>query len=194
MIDILPYSHHLPAWYCIDIARRNSVLVTCGSERVKHLASKLLYIKKKAAFAEKSKRTLFYAKGPFNRFQHLTNIRSTKVERMLGKCWNCLNRPFNIFENKGKIESMLNESLNRFKLDSTRFQQAFNIFYVFNNVGRPVQTHRIFGSTKCWMHVQANVETALAQRLFRIRYETRAVGTAKINWLIDLIQLIYVNI
>ena len=44
---------------------------------------------------------------------------------------------------------MLNESLNRFKLDSTRFQQAFNIFYVFNNVGRPVQTHRIFGSTKC---------------------------------------------
>ena len=44
---------------------------------------------------------------------------------------------------------MLNESLNRFKLDSTRFQQAFNIFYVFNNAGRPVQTHRIFGSTKC---------------------------------------------
>ena len=44
------------------------------------------------------------------------------------------------------------------------------------------------------MHVQANVETALAQRLFRIRYGTRAVGTAKINWLIDLIQLIYVNI
>ena len=44
---------------------------------------------------------------------------------------------------------MLNESLNRFKLNSTRFQQAFNIFYVFNNAGRPVQTHRIFGSTKC---------------------------------------------
>ena len=35
MIDILLYSHHLPAWYCIDIVRRNSVLVTCGSERVK---------------------------------------------------------------------------------------------------------------------------------------------------------------
>ena len=28
---------------------------------------------------------------------------------------------FNIFENKGKVESMLNESLNRFKPDSTRF-------------------------------------------------------------------------
>ena len=36
MIDIFLYSHHLPAWYCIDIVRRNSVLVTCGSERVKH--------------------------------------------------------------------------------------------------------------------------------------------------------------
>ena len=34
MIDILLYSHHLPAWYCIDIVRRNSVLVTCGNERV----------------------------------------------------------------------------------------------------------------------------------------------------------------
>ena len=51
------------------------------------------------------------------------------------------------------------ESLNRFKLDSTRFQQAFNIFYVFNNVERAVQTHRTFGSTKCWMQVEANVET-----------------------------------
>ena len=44
---------------------------------------------------------------------------------------------------------MLNESLNRIKRDSIRFQQAFDIFYVFNNVGRPVQTHRTFGSTKC---------------------------------------------
>ena len=35
MIDILLYSHHLPVLYCIDIVRRNSVLVTCGSERVK---------------------------------------------------------------------------------------------------------------------------------------------------------------
>ena len=43
---------------------------------------------------------------------------------MLGKCQNRLNGPFNIFENKGKP----NESLNRFNLDSTRFQQAFNIF------------------------------------------------------------------
>ena len=78
---------------------------------------------------------------------------------MLGECRNRLNGPFNIFENKGKVGSMLNESLNRFKLDSTSFQQVFNIFYVFNNVGRPVQTHRIFGSTKCWMQGEANVET-----------------------------------
>ena len=30
--------------------------------------------------------------------------------------------PFNIFENKEKVESMLRESLNLFKLDSTSFQ------------------------------------------------------------------------
>ena len=57
--------------------------------------------------------------------------------------------PFNIFENKGKFESMLNESLNLLTLDSTRFQKALNIFYAFNNVGGPVQTHETFGSTKC---------------------------------------------
>ena len=35
IIDIFLYSHHLSAWYCIDVARRNSVLVTHGSYRVK---------------------------------------------------------------------------------------------------------------------------------------------------------------
>ena len=42
MIDILLYSHHLPAWYCIDTVRRNSVLVTCGSERVKGSLNEVL--------------------------------------------------------------------------------------------------------------------------------------------------------
>ena len=28
---IFLYSHHLSACYCIDIVRRNSLLVTCGS-------------------------------------------------------------------------------------------------------------------------------------------------------------------
>ena len=36
LIDILLYSHHFYAWYCIDIVRRNSVLITDGSERVKY--------------------------------------------------------------------------------------------------------------------------------------------------------------
>ena len=31
LIDIFLYSHHLSAWSCIDIKRRNSVLVTYGS-------------------------------------------------------------------------------------------------------------------------------------------------------------------
>ena len=34
-IDIFLYSHHLSDWYCIDIVRRNSVLVTHGSSKVK---------------------------------------------------------------------------------------------------------------------------------------------------------------
>ena len=54
--------------------------------------------------------------------------------------------PFNTFKNKRNVESMLNESLNQFKFDLTQFQQAFNIFYPFNNVERPVQTPPIFGS------------------------------------------------
>ena len=32
LIDIFLYFHHLFAWYCIDVVRRNSVLVTHGSE------------------------------------------------------------------------------------------------------------------------------------------------------------------
>ena len=35
-INIFLYSHHFSAQYCIDIVRRNSVLVTDGSERVNH--------------------------------------------------------------------------------------------------------------------------------------------------------------
>ena len=79
------------------------------------------------------------------------NIRSTKVERMLGKCWTNVQQSFqtastpsNIFKNKANAVWMLYESLNRFKFDSTRLQQAFNIFYAFNNVGR----HCFLGFTK----------------------------------------------
>ena len=34
---------------------------------------------------------------------------------------------------KENVESMLNESLNHFKFDSTNFQKAFNIFYAAFN-------------------------------------------------------------
>ena len=47
--------------------------------------------------------------------------------------------PFNIFKNKENVESMLNESLNQFKFDSTHFQQAFK------DIERPVQTPPTFG-------------------------------------------------
>ena len=34
LIYIFLYSHDLPAWYCINIVKRNSVLVSYGSNRV----------------------------------------------------------------------------------------------------------------------------------------------------------------
>ena len=52
--------------------------------------------------------------------------------------------PFNIFKNKGNVESMLNESLNQFKFDSTRFQQGF-ISTVF------------LGFQQCWLTTCSNV-------------------------------------
>ena len=63
----------------------------------------------------------------------------------------------NIFESKGNVEAMLNESFNHFKFDSTRFQQAFNILYTFNNFERPVKTSRHL--------VQQSVELMLKQML-----------------------------
>ena len=41
--------------------------------------------------------------------------------------------------------------------EATRFQQAFNNFYPFNDVERPVQTPQTFGSTKSCTHVEGNV-------------------------------------
>ena len=34
LVDVFLYSHHLSAWYCIDIVRRKYVLVAHGSLRV----------------------------------------------------------------------------------------------------------------------------------------------------------------
>ena len=34
-MDIFIYSHHLPSWYCVDIVRRNAILVTHGRWSVK---------------------------------------------------------------------------------------------------------------------------------------------------------------
>ena len=47
IIDIFPHSHHLSVWYCIDIVRRNSVLVTHESQRVKssfQLSVKVVFV------------------------------------------------------------------------------------------------------------------------------------------------------
>ena len=58
-----------------------------------------------------------------------------------------VSRPFNIFKNKENVESMLIESLNQFKFDSTRFQQAFDIFLRFQRypvVSLPLQKQSYF--------------------------------------------------
>ena len=103
--------------------------------------------------------------NPFKRFQHLPNIRSTKAKRMLEKCWTECSNGFNTIrlfrEPKGNVVWMLKENLNQFKFDSTSFQH----FLLFNNVERPVQTPPIFGWTKCWTHVDANVEKLIVPRL-----------------------------
>ena len=44
------------------------------------MTSRILVLKEKRGTCN------YQRKGPFKRFQHLTNIRSTEVERMLGKC------------------------------------------------------------------------------------------------------------
>ena len=40
--------------------------------------------------------------------------------------------PFNNFRNKGNVELMLNVSLSQVKFDSTRFEQAFDIFFTLS--------------------------------------------------------------
>ena len=69
-----------------------------------------------------------------------------------------VSKPINIFKNKGNVETMLYESLKQFRFDPTRFQQAFNIFYTFNNVERPVQTPPRY-------LVQQSIERILKQML-----------------------------
>ena len=52
--------------------------------------------------------------------------------------------PFNIFKNKENVESMLNESLNQFKFDSTRFQQGFILTFFLR-------------FQQCWLTTCSNV-------------------------------------
>ena len=63
------------------------------------------------------------------------------MRSVLGKCWTNVERrvqttstPFSIFENKGNVLWMLNESLNRFKIDSTRFQHFFTLSTMLNDL------------------------------------------------------------
>ena len=42
------------------------------------------------------------------------------------------------FNNEENVESMLNESLNRFNLIQHTFNKLSNFFYAFSNVERPV--------------------------------------------------------
>ena len=50
-----------------------------------------------------------------------------KVERMLDeRSGQTVSTPFNIFQNEGNVEALLDESLSQFKFDSTSFKQAFN--------------------------------------------------------------------
>ena len=53
-IDIFLYSHHLSTGDCIYIVRRNSVLVTVGSERVKVMREEEMIVHSKSSFIVRS--------------------------------------------------------------------------------------------------------------------------------------------
>ena len=66
--------------------------------------------------------------------QHSFNKSYTDVGQILDeRSVQTVSTPFKIFKNKENVESMLNESLSQFKIDSTHshFQQAFDIFLRF---------------------------------------------------------------
>ena len=73
VIDIFLHSHHLTGWYCIDIVRRNSVLVTCKSERVK--AMKHTYV-----LDQPSHQHLMIDWRGFNRFEPVWTHHKIKIE------------------------------------------------------------------------------------------------------------------
>ena len=56
-----------------------------------------------------SQRSIIGGQGPFKRLQHLPNIRSTKAERMFGKCWtNGVFKRFQRHSTFSRTEKMLN--------------------------------------------------------------------------------------
>ena len=88
VIDIFLHSHHLTGWYCIDIVRRNSVLVTCKSERVKAMKhTHVLDQPSHQRFIHSYLKSLFLLKSRFqpvwegfNRFEPTTKWRSNWIE------------------------------------------------------------------------------------------------------------------
>ena len=85
VIDIFLHSHHLTGWYCIDIVRRNSVLVTCKSERVN--AMKHTYVLDQPSHQRLMIHSFIHILNPFsfwragfNRFEPTTKWRSNWIE------------------------------------------------------------------------------------------------------------------
>ena len=58
--------------------------------------------------------------------------------------------PFNIIEHKGKVESMSNGSLNRFKLDSVRFQHFFTLSTMLDDLFKRTE-HLVQQSVECML-------------------------------------------
>ena len=62
--------------------------------------------------------------------------------------------PFNIFKKRENVESMLNESLNQFKFDSTSFEHLFTLSTMLKDL---FKSPRHLVQQLCWTHVEANV-------------------------------------
>ena len=86
------------------------------------------------------------------------------VLQLLNRVFKRLQHHWNIFDNKGKVESMLNESLkNRLNLIQHAFNELLTFLYSFNNVGWPVHTPNIWFNkvlnaywSKCWNRSQSS--------------------------------------
>ena len=103
---------------------------------------------------------------------------------MLNGMFERLKTPFNTFENKENIVWMLNESLNRFKFDSIRFQQPVQHFLRFKTM-----LNHLFKRPNIWFN--NCVERMLMQMLKPFKRALTGLNTHRQNITTDHDQCMF---